>query len=79
MRGPLFVLPFFCLCVSFCLLCLLFYCIRLSLFQRAEKHERRREENQSRARRASTFLPINPLKTAKINNTRFGHIENALG
>ena len=32
-----------------------------------------------RNRRASNFLPINPLKTAKINNTRFGRIENALG
>ena len=30
-------------------------------------------------RRASTFLPINPLKMAKTNNTRFGRIENALG
>ena len=32
-----------------------------------------------RNRRASIFLPINPLKMAKINNTRFGRIENALG
>ena len=32
-----------------------------------------------RNRRASTFLPINSLKTAKINKTRFGRIENALG
>ena len=30
-------------------------------------------------RRASTFLPINSLKMAKTNNTRFGRIENALG
>ena len=30
-------------------------------------------------RRASISLPINPLKTTKINNTRFGRIENALG
>ena len=27
-----------------------------------------------RNRRANIFLPINPLKTAKINNTRFGFI-----
>ena len=32
-----------------------------------------------RNRKASTFLPINPLKMAKINNTRFGRIEKALG
>ena len=32
-----------------------------------------------RNRRASIFLPINPLKMAKTNNTRFGRIENALG
>ena len=31
-----------------------------------------------RNRRVNIFLPINPL-TAKINNTRFGRIENALG
>ena len=31
-----------------------------------------------RNRRASTFLPINPLKKARTNNTRFGRIENAL-
>ena len=31
-----------------------------------------------RNRRASISLPINPLKTAKINNTLFGRIENAL-
>ena len=30
-------------------------------------------------RRANISLPINPLKTAKINNTRFGHIEIAMG
>ena len=30
-------------------------------------------------RRANTFLPINPLKMAKTNATRFGRIENALG
>ena len=72
MVGSLLVLRVFCLCVSFYLLSLLFYCLRLSRFQRAEKHEKRREENQSRARRASTFLPINLLKMAKINNTRFG-------
>ena len=32
-----------------------------------------------RNRRASTFLPINSLKMAKTNNTRFGRIENGLG
>ena len=32
-----------------------------------------------RNRRASTFLPINPLKMAKTNNTRFGRSENTLG
>ena len=32
-----------------------------------------------RNRRANISLPINPLKTAKVNNTRFGRIENALG
>ena len=32
-----------------------------------------------RDRRASTFLPINPLEMAKTNATRFGRIENALG
>ena len=31
-----------------------------------------------RNRRASISLTINRLKTAKINNTRFGRIENAL-
>ena len=31
-----------------------------------------------RNRRASTFPPINPLKMAKTNNTRFGRIGNAL-
>ena len=31
-----------------------------------------------RNRRANISLPINPLKTAKINNTRFDRIENAL-
>ena len=32
-----------------------------------------------RNRRASLFLPINPLKMAKTNNTRFGRGEDALG
>ena len=32
-----------------------------------------------RNRKASISLPINPLKTAKINNTRFGRIGNAWG
>ena len=32
-----------------------------------------------RNRRVSTFLPINPLKMAKTNNTRFGRIEKVLG
>ena len=32
-----------------------------------------------RNRRANISLPINPLKTAKINDTRFGRFENALG
>ena len=32
-----------------------------------------------RNRRATTFLPINPLKMAKTNNARFVRIENALG
>ena len=32
-----------------------------------------------RNRRASIFSPINPLKMAKTNNTRFGRSENALG
>ena len=32
-----------------------------------------------RSRRVNTFFPINPLKMAKTNNTRFGRIENALG
>ena len=32
-----------------------------------------------RNRRASISLHINPLKTAKINNTRSGRIENVLG
>ena len=32
-----------------------------------------------RSQRASTLLPIKPLKMVKINNTRFGRIENALG
>ena len=31
-----------------------------------------------RNRRASIFFPINPLKMAKTNNTRFGRSENAL-
>ena len=31
-----------------------------------------------RNRRASIFFPINPLKIAKTNNTRFGRSENAL-
>ena len=74
MGGSLFVLRVFCLCVSFCQLCSLFTVSSDHFFQRAENHERGREGNQSRARRASTFLPINPLKSAKINNTRFGCI-----
>ena len=32
-----------------------------------------------RNRRARIFLPINPAKMAKTNNTRFGRSENALG
>ena len=32
-----------------------------------------------RNRRSNISLAINPLKTAKINDTRFGRIENALG
>ena len=32
-----------------------------------------------RNRRASTFLPSNPLKMAKINNTRFGRIQKCFG
>ena len=32
-----------------------------------------------RNRGARTFLPINPLKMTKTNNTRFGRIENTLG
>ena len=32
-----------------------------------------------RNRKESIFLPINPLKMAKTNNTRFGRSEKALG
>ena len=32
-----------------------------------------------RNRRTNISLTINPLKTAKINNTRFSYIENGLG
>ena len=32
-----------------------------------------------RNRRASISSPINPFKTAKTNNTRFGRSENASG
>ena len=74
------MLRVFCLCVSF-LLCSLNYCsFQVSLL--SELKSMRRDADQVadvRNRRARIFLPINPLKMAKINNTRFGRSENALG
>ena len=74
---------FFCLCFAFfsCLLCsLIIVLFRWSLF--SELKTTRGDADQVagvRNRRASIFSPINPLKMAKINNTRFGRSENALG
>ena len=80
MGGSLFVLRVFCLCVSFCLLCLLFYRIRWSLCQRAEKHERRREENQSRARtEGKHLLACQPLEDGEDQQYPVRLYRNALG
>ena len=84
MGGSLLVLRVFLsvLCVLF--LSALFYnccSFPVATSQRAEKHERRDADQVAdvRNRRARIFLPINPLKMAKTNNTRFGRSENALG
>ena len=49
------------------------YCsYQVIIFQRAEENlGGEKETNEERNRRASIFLPINPLKMAKINTSRF--------
>ena len=69
---------FLSLCAYLSVHYLLFY--QVIMF--SEPKNRRGDADQVadvRNRRASIFLPINPLKMAKTNNTRFGRIENALG
>ena len=81
MGDPLLVLRVFfcCVCLSVCFV----YCSTVSgdHFFSEPKNTRGDADQVAdiRKRRASTFLPINPLKTANINNTWFGRIENALG
>ena len=75
---PLLVLRVSCLCVSLCLL----YSLLYQVIMFSELKNIRGDADQVPGvcnRRPSTFLPINPLKMAKTNNTRFGRIENALG
>ena len=79
MGGSLFLLRVFRPCVFLPVL-LFIVPFRCPLF--SELKSIRGDADQVagvRKRRASTFLPINPLKLAKTNNTRFGRIENALG
>ena len=69
---------FVCMCLS---VCSLFIVLSGDPFFSKLKNTRGDADQVAdvRNRRASISLPINPLKTAKINNTRFGRIENALG
>ena len=72
------MLHVFCLCVPVCLL----FIVLLGDHFFSELKNMKGDVDQVadvRNRRASIALPINPLKTAKINNTRLGRIENALG
>ena len=78
MECSLFVLRVFCLSMP---VCLLFIFISGDHFFSELKNMSGDADQVAdvRNRRASISLPNNPLKTAKINNTRFGRIENALG
>ena len=59
------------LSVHVCLLCSVSY-YQVIIFQRAEKiNGNANEVDDERNRRASIFLPISPLKMAKINTSRF--------
>ena len=60
----------FWLCVSTCYV--LFLSGQVIIFQRTEKiNGDVNQVGDERNRRASIFLPINPLKMAKINSSRF--------
>ena len=64
------------------LACLLdVYCsYQVIIFQRAEeKLGGKKKIDEERNQRASIFLPINPLKVAKINTTRLGCTETLWG
>ena len=67
--------------VFVCACLLVVYCsYQVIIFQRAEKITGDAKKiNGERNWRASIFLPINPLKVAKINTTRFGCIETLWG
>ena len=68
------------LCV-FVVACLSFvYCFyQIIIFLRAEETmEREKKISEERNRRASIFLPINPLKMTKINTSRF-NVSKRLG
>ena len=69
---------FVCVCLS---VCLLFIVLSGDHFCSELKNMKGDADQVAdvRNRRANISLPIHPLKTAKINNTRFGRIENALG
>ena len=66
---------------AFVVVCLSFvYCsFHIIIFLRAEETmEREKKINEERNRRASIFLPINPLKMRKINTSRF-NVSKRLG
>ena len=79
MVGPLFVLVLF-VCVRMSV-CSLFIVLSGDHFFSELKSMRGDADQVAdvRNRRASIPLPINPFKTAKIKNTSFGRIEDALG
>ena len=66
---------FVCVCLS---ICLLFIVLSGDKFFSELKNMSVDQVADVRNRRANISLPINLLKTAKINNTRFGRIENTL-
>ena len=66
---------FVCVCMS---ICLLFIVLSGDNFFSELKNMSVDQVADVRNRRANISLPINLLKTAKINNTRFGRIENTL-
>ena len=76
MGSPLLVLHVLCLCVPVCLFCILFFQLIIMFSELKNIRGHADQVADVRNRRVNISLPINPLKTAKINNTRFGCIGN---